>query len=250
MTAQNPPAGPDVGNLAGWHPAVTATVAKLKAEFAHDSSGHDWWHIYRVWQMARRIALSEGADRLTVELAALLHDIADWKFHDGDLTAGPAAARAWLQHLQRLTPAEVRDAPCSEAGSPLTDELIDEVSAIVAGVTYKGAGVATEMPTLAGRCVQDADRLDAIGAIGIARAFAFGGHFGRLMYDPDHPAELHQTFADYRKKSGPTINHFYEKLLLLKDRMQTATGRQLAAARHQVLEEFLAEFFAEWHGER
>ncbi|MDZ4688588.1 MAG: phosphohydrolase, partial [Planctomycetaceae bacterium] len=122
------------------------------------------------------------------------------------------------------------------------------VCAIIAGVSFKGAGVRTDMPTLEGRCVQDADRLDAIGAIGIGRAFAFGGHFGRLMYDPDHPPQSHATFAEYKSKSGPTINHFYEKLLLLKDRMQTATGRSMAAERHAFMEEFLARFLNEWNG--
>jgi uncharacterized protein len=209
---------------------IPATAAHVRALLAHDSSGHDWWHIERVRRNAVLIAQAEGADLVVVELAALLHDIADWKFHGGDDTAGPRAARAWL---------ETQGADAA---------LIEHVTAIIAGLSYKGAGVNTDMPTLEGRCVQDGDRLDAIGAVGIARAFAFGGHFGRAMYDPEHPPELHASFAAYKAKGGPTINHFYEKLLLLKDRMQTPTGRRLAAARHAYLEGFLAQFFAEWNG--
>jgi uncharacterized protein len=209
---------------------LTSTADHVRRTLSGDSSGHDWWHIDRVRRNALLIAREEGADLFVVELTALLHDIADWKFHGGDETAGPRAAREWM------TRCEVDAA------------VIDHVCGIIAELSFKGAGVATEMPTLEGRCVQDGDRLDAIGAIGIARAFAFGGHFGRAMYDPDVPPELHATFAAYKSKGGPTINHFYEKLLLLKDRMQTATGRRLAAERHQFMERYLAQFFAEWNG--
>lgn len=128
--------------------------------------------------------------------------------------------------------------------------MIDHVASIIAGLSFKGAGVETPMPTIEGRCVQDADRLDAIGAIGIARAFAYGGHKGRELYDPAVPPQPHDSFEAYKKNSGPTINHFYEKLLLLKDRMGTATGKRLAARRHGVLEGFLEEFIAEWNGRR
>lgn len=197
-----------------------------------DASGHDWWHIERVRHNARLIALQECADIHLVELAALLHDIADWKFHGGDETIGPRVASDWLRQ------------------NHVDEQTISQVAAIIQGVSFKGAGVATDMPTLEGKCVQDGDRLDAIGAIGIARAFAFGGHFGRAMYDPDRPAEQHDSFAAYKSKSGPTINHFYEKLLLLKDRMQTATGRRLAVERHQFMELFLKQFFDEWNGEK
>lgn len=213
------------------HDLLTRTEAMIRARLAGDSSGHDWWHIHRVRNNAVVIARAEGADAFVVELAGLLHDVADWKFHGGDDAAGPRAAREWLM------------ANHAEAA------LIEQVCDIIAGVSFKGAGVTTDMPTLEGRCVQDADRLDAIGAIGIGRAFAFGGHFGRLMYDPEHPPELHATFTDYKAKSGPTINHFYEKLLLLKDRMQTSTGRRLAAERHAFMEQFLVRFLREWNGE-
>ena len=209
---------------------ITATAAHVRETLSGDSSGHDWWHINRVRRNSLNIASEEGADLFITELAALLHDIADWKFHGGDDTAGPRAAHEWLVRCE-----------CDPA-------TIDHVCEIVATLSFKGAGVATEMQTLEGRCVQDGDRLDAIGAVGIARAFAFGGHFGRAMYDPEVAPELHQSFAAYKQKGGPTINHFYEKLLLLKDRMQTATGTRLAQERHQFMETFLAQFYAEWNG--
>ena len=209
---------------------LTITAAHVREKLSGDSSGHDWFHIDRVRRNALNIARDEAANLFVTELAALLHDIADWKFHGGDDAAGPRAAREWLVRCE-----------CDPA-------IIEHVCEIVATLSFKGAGVATEMQTLEGRCVQAGDRLDAIGAVGIARAFAFGGHFGRAMYDPEVPPELHQSFAAYKQKGGPTINHFYEKLLLLKDRMQTATGRRLAAERHQFMEQYLTQFFAEWNG--
>ncbi len=218
--------------MTDWGQVISQTVEHVQQTLAGDSSGHDWWHIDRVRRNAVQIATEENADLLIVELAALLHDIADWKFHGGDLSAGSRAARNWLSKLG------------------VDDFTVDQVSEIIAGISFKGAGVATEMPTLEGRCVQDGDRLDAIGAIGIARAFAFGGHFGRPMYDPEIAAELHQSFAAYQTKSGPTINHFYEKLLLLKNRMQTVTGKRMALERHQFMELFLQRFFDEWNGGR
>ncbi len=208
------------------------TESFIREKLAGDSSGHDWWHIDRVRRNAVHIARDEGADLYVVELAALLHDVADWKFHGGDDSIGPRTARDWLTRHE------------------VPPTVIDHVCEIIATVSFKGAGVATEMSTIEGKCVQDGDRLDAIGAVGIARAFAFGGHFGRAMYDPDVPPEQHQTFAAYKSKGGPTINHFYEKLLLLKDRMQTATGRRLATERHQFMEQFLDQFFGEWRGDR
>ncbi len=211
---------------------LSKTEAFIREKLAGDSSGHDWWHIDRVRRNALHIARDERADLFVVELAALLHDVADWKFHGGDDSIGPQTARDWLSR--------------HEVDGP----VIDHVCEIIATVSFKGAGVATEMSTIEGKCVQDGDRLDAIGAVGIGRAFAFGGHFGRAMYDPDVPPEQHQTFAAYKSKGGPTINHFYEKLLLLKDRMQTATGRRLATERHQFMEQFLDQFFGEWRGDR
>ena len=211
---------------------IDAAERHIQEASKGDSSGHDWWHIYRVWRMAVRLAEAEKADLYVVQLAALLHDIADWKFHGGDLAAGPRAAEAWLKTQQADT------------------ATIEHVCQIIAQLSYKGAGVATHMPTLEGRVVQDADRLDAIGAMGIARAFAYGGHDGRLLYDPDDPPELHASAQAYRNSRGATINHFHEKLLLLKDRMQTSTGRQLAQQRHDYMEGYLTQFHAEWEGER
>ncbi len=167
-----------------------------------------------------------------VELAALLHDVADWKFAGGDHEAGPRQARAWLQSL----------------GVPLA--TIDHVCEIVAGLSFKGAGVATTMRTIEGQCVQDADRLDALGAIGVARAFAYGGHKGQALYDPALPPTPHDSFEAYKRGSGSTINHFHEKLLLLAGRMNTAAGKRLACERHGFLERFLEQFLAEWEGRR
>src|SRR5688500_14539831 len=171
-----------------------------------------------------RIAREEGADLFVVELAALLHDVADWKFAGGDHEAGPRAARRWME---------------SVAARPAT---ADHVCEIIAGLSFKGAGVATPMRSLEGQIVQDADRLDALGAIGIARTFAYGGHKGQAMHDPALPPQLHDSFEAYKTNVGTTINHFYEKLLLLKDRMNTATGKRLAAGRHTYMEQFLEQF--------
>jgi uncharacterized protein len=207
---------------------IERVAERVKAKFLAESSGHDWHHIRRVWLLARQIAAREGADQEVVELAALLHDIADWKFHGGDDSKGP-------QEAERL----LKEEGASQA-------LIDQVVEIVATVSFKGAGVASVMKTLEGKCVQDADRLDAIGAIGIARCFAYGGHAGRLMHDPDVPPVLHATAEAYKAAKGPSLNHFYEKLFLLKDRMNTATGRAMAEERHRYMEEFVARFLDEW----
>jgi uncharacterized protein len=193
---------------------------------------HDWFHVERVRRTALAIGREEGADPFFVELAALLHDVADWKFALGDHLVGPKAAGEWLHSL---------------GAGPA---VIDHVCQIIAGLSFKGAGVTTPMETLEGQCVQDADRLDAIGAIGIARAFAYGGHKGRALYDPSIPPQPHESFDAYKKGAGPTINHFYEKLLLLKDRMNTASGKRLAAERHVFMQRYLEQFFAEWEGQR
>ena len=208
---------------------VDRVAAHIKARFLAESSGHDWHHINRVWQLTRRIAAQEGADSQIAELGALVHDIADWKFHDGDDSVGPREADALLRR------------------EGATEEVIAAVVDIVATISYKGAGVTTAMQTLEGQCVQDADRLDAIGAIGIARCFAYGGHAGRLLHDPDEAPVLHQTAAAYKASKGASLNHFYEKLFLLKDRMNTPTGRALAEPRHRFMEAFVAQFLEEWN---
>lgn len=210
---------------------VGRVAARIEARFAAESTGHDWHHIRRVWRLAKQIAEAEGADVQVAELGALVHDIADWKFHDGDERIGPREAARLLTE---------------EGASPA---VVDAVTDIVATVSFKGAGVTTAMRTLAGRCVQDADRLDALGAIGIARCFAYGGHAGRPIHDPDAAPELHASAEAYKAARGTSLNHFYEKLFLLKDRMNTPSGRALAEARHRYMAEFVERFLAEWAGE-
>lgn len=197
-----------------------------------EGSGHDWWHIHRVRNTALQLAKNEHADLYIVELAALLHDIADHKFHDGDETIGPKVAGEWL----------------TEIGAD--SETILHIQQIIRDISYKGAGVATPMQSLEGEIVQDADRLDAIGAIGIGRAFAYGGNKNREMYNPDHSPTQHQSFEAYKTDKGPTINHFYEKLFLLKDRMNTDAAKKMAEERHQFMVEFVDRFYAEWDGKK
>ncbi|MEE3347024.1 MAG: HD domain-containing protein [Nitrospinota bacterium] len=211
-------------------PIIDKTCRFVEEKLAGEGSGHDWWHIYRVWNLAKNIAGQEGANLIIVELSALLHDIADWKFHNGDDSIGPKLAEQFLVENQ------------------VERRVIDPVIEIITSISYKGAGVPTPMNTLEGKVVQDADRLDAIGALGIARTFAYGGHKNRLIYHPEEKPVLHQSFEDYKKNQGHTINHFYEKLLLLKDRMNTASGKRLAEARHQFMQAYLDQFYKEWDG--
>jgi len=211
-------------------PIIDKTCQFVEEKLAGDGSGHDWWHIYRVWNLAKNIAEQEGANMRIVELSALLHDIADWKFHNGDDSKGPKLAEQFL------------------ADNQVERDVIDPVVEIVATISYKGAGVATPMKTLEGKVVQDADRLDAIGAMGIARTFAYGGNKNRLMYHPDEKPVMHQSFEHYKKNTGHTINHFYEKLLLLKDRMNTDTAKKMAEGRHQFMQAYLDQFYEEWDG--
>lgn len=207
---------------------ITRTAAWVKERLADAEGGHDWWHIHRVWKMARHLGLQEGADLMVVELAALLHDIADAKFYGGDETLGPRIARDYLQ-AQEVHP-----------------EVVNHVILIMENISFKQEFQGRQFESLEHKVVQDADRLDAIGAIGIARAFNFGGFKQRLLYDPDLLPKLNQTKEEYKQSRAPTINHFYEKLLLLKDKMLTPTGKILAEERHQFLELFLQQFFKEW----
>lgn len=211
---------------------VERIATHIKSRFLYESSGHDWHHISRVWRLSRQIALQEGADLEVAELGALVHDIADWKFHGGDESIGPREA-------ERLLDRE---------GAPRS--IIDPVVEIVATISFKGAGVHTGMRTLEGRCVQDADRLDATGAIGIARCFAYGGHAGRPMYDPSIPPVMHATAEAYKAAKGTSLNHFHEKLFLLKERMNTASGRAIAEDRHRYMNDFVARFLDEWGDDR
>ena len=202
----------------------------VRARCEDDSSGHDWQHIDRVRRTALAIGREEGPDLFVVELAALLHDVADWKFHGGDEEIGPETAESWLRSLgvDETTVAHVRE--------------------IVATISFKGAGVPTPMRTREGEVVQDADRLDGIGATGIARAFAYGGYRGLPMHDPEAEPFLAGSADAYKAHRGSTINHFPEKLLLLAGRMNTAAGRRLARERHAFMERFLEQFHAEWDG--
>lgn len=208
------------------------TAEEMKKRFSGEGSGHDWWHVFRVWQMSKRLQSTEGGDLLIVELAALLHDIADWKFAGGDELAGGRESRKWLESLG------------------VSESTIAHVVDIVDHVSFKGSGIPTPMSTIEGKIVQDADRLDAIGAIGIARAFAYGGSKGRSLYDPDANASLHLSAEEYKTNQNSTIQHFHDKLLLLRDRMNTKSARQIAFGRHAFLEVFLEEFHAEWEAHR
>lgn len=208
---------------------IDRTANHVQTALSGDGTGHDWWHVYRVWNMVRRIGQAEKADLLIVELAALLHDIADWKLHEGDSSVGPKVAKDWLDSLD------------------VDPSISEHVCQIIANISFKGAAVEQPPLSLEGQVVQDADRLDAMGAIGIARAFAYGGAKGRAIYDPVVRPTEHRTAEAYLK-GGTTINHFYEKLLLLKDRMNTATGKALAQERHQFMEEYLRRFGEEWEG--
>lgn len=215
---------------------VEKTRVFIEQQFAGEGSGHDWAHMYRVWQLSKTIAVSEpDADMTIVELGALLHDIADWKFHDGDDSAGPKAAREWLESVDA------------------DEDMIKQIEHIVANISFHAA-LNSDRPALSREAaiVNDADKLDAIGAIGIARTFVYSGTKGRPMYDPTIKPKSHNSAESYRKgnENNTTINHFYEKLLLLKNMMLTDTGKRIAEHRHKYMEQFLDEFYAEWDGKR
>lgn len=191
-----------------------------------DGSGHDWWHIWRVRNLALKIAEQEGGNLFLIEMAALLHDLDDWKIA-GDVNV--SRVENWLKKLE------------------LQSGMIMKIHRIIDEVSFKGAGVETVASSPEAQIVQDADRLDAMGAIGIARTFAYGGSRERLIFHPGIKPENHRDFEEYKKNSGPTINHFYEKLLLLKDRLNTPTAKKMAIRRHRFMEDFLHEFFKEWN---
>ena len=211
---------------------IPQTIDFVKTTLADAEGGHDWWHVYRVWQLSKHIAASENADKLVVELGALLHDIADSKFHDGDEEIGPRKAREFLASLG------------------LDEALIQHVENIITNISFKGGKEAQSFKSTELDIVQDADRLDAMGAIGIARTFNYGGFKNREIYHPDILPNLNMTKEEYKNSSAPTLNHFYEKLLLLKDRMNTATGKQMAIHRHRFMEQYLEEFYGEWNGDK
>lgn len=208
---------------------IDVTVDFVKRTLEDAEGGHDWWHIFRVWKVAKQIALQEeGVDVLVVELAALLHDIADPKFHDGNEELGPQVAVQFL----------------AEKG--LDSERVFHVEQIIRNMSFKSSLGELSFRSAEMDIVQDADRLDAIGAIGIARAFSFGGFKNRPLYDPAVPPNLSMSKEEYKKSKSHTINHFYEKLLLLKDKMNTPTAKKIAASRHVFMEQYLAQFYAEW----
>ena len=210
---------------------IESTINFVKDELANAEGGHDWWHIYRVWKTAMHIAEHEEADIFIVELGALLHDIADAKFHDGDENIGPKTAVEFLRSLE------------------VEENTIIHVENIIRHISFKGGNQAQAFKSAELDVIQDADRLDAIGAIGIARAFNYGGHKNRVLHNPDIPVNLNMSREEYKKSTAPTINHFYEKLLLLKDRMNTITGKEMATNRHLFMEQYLAQFYSEWEGD-
>ncbi|MCW3127557.1 MAG: phosphohydrolase [Bacteroidetes bacterium] len=213
------------------HPEkINKTVGYVQAELANAEGGHDWHHIYRVWNTAKEIASHEQCDILIVELAALLHDIADSKFNGGDEEIGPRKAEQFLTSIE------------------IDKDTISHVVSIIRNISFKGGKEAKAFSSVELDVVQDADRLDAIGAIGIARAFNYGGYKGRALYDPAVPPNMNMSKEEYKNSSAPTINHFYEKLLLLKDKMNTETGKKMAQQRHDFMINFLEQFYEEWEG--
>ncbi len=194
--------------------------------------GHDWWHIYRVWKTARKIAETEEVELLIVELGALMHDIADSKFHGGDESIGPQMAGEFLKTLN------------------LPEETIVHVQEIIRHISFKGGKETQQFKSPELDVVQDADRLDALGAIGIARTFNYGGHRNREIYNPEIKPDMNMNKEAYKNSSAPTLNHFYEKLLLLKDRMNTKTGKEMAMRRHTFMLTYLDEFYKEWGGSK
>lgn len=211
---------------------ITETVRFVKETLKNAEGGHDWWHIYRVWKLSEKIATGEKADLTVVALAALLHDIADAKFNNGDDLIGPEMAANFLK-VNRVE-----------------ESVINHVVAIIKNISFAGGNQVREFSSPELNIVQDADMLDALGAIGIARTFNYGGFKNREMYNPEIAPNLNMTKEEYRNSTAPTINHFYEKLLLLKDRMNTETGKRMAAERHRFMELYLENFYAEWEGER
>ena len=207
---------------------VQATKTFVQHTLQEAEGGHDWFHIQRVLKNAKAIASGEDVDLFVVELGALLHDIADSKFHNGDETIGPRVAREFLETQE------------------VEEDVVQHVENIIKFISFKGGNELQHFSSPELDVVQDADRLDALGAIGIARTFNYGGYKGRALHDPSIPPNLKMTKDEYKASKAPTVNHFYEKLFLLKDRMNTTTGRRLAEKRHQFMENFLQEFYEEW----
>ena len=212
---------------------IEATIAFVKTELTNAEGGHDWFHIERVYKNTLLIAKHENVDITVVSLAALLHDIADSKFNNGDETIGPKVASAFLLKQN------------------VDSEIIEHVTQIIENMSFKNSfDLDTSFTSKEMNVVQDADRLDAIGAIGIARCFNYGGFKNRPLYNPEIKPNLNMSKAEYKAAKAPTLNHFYEKLLLLKDQMHTKTGKRIALDRHKYMEGFLKQFYAEWQGHK
>jgi uncharacterized protein len=211
---------------------IDNTILFVKQQLENAEGGHDWFHIERVYKNALLIAKEETCDLTVVKLGALLHDIADSKFHKGDESLGPEIARDFLKSQN------------------VSEEVILHVVAIIENISFKGGNFEKEFRSKELDIVQDADRLDALGAIGIARTFNYGGFKNRSLYDPNIQPNLNMSKEEYKNSNAPTLNHFYEKLLLLKDKMNTETGKKIALERHRYMENFLSQFYAEWEGEK
>lgn len=209
---------------------INNTTLFVKNQLAHAEGGHDWFHIERVYKNALLIAEEEECDLTVVKLAALLHDIADSKFHDGNESVGPKTARTFLESQN------------------ISEVIISHVIAIIENISFKGGNFEKQFHSKELEIVQDADRLDAIGAIGIARTFNYGGFKNRPLYNPNIQPNLNMSKEEYKNSESPTLNHFYEKLLLLKDKMNTETGKKIAQKRHDFMVTFLSQFYAEWDG--
>ncbi|MFY7743463.1 MAG: HD domain-containing protein [Flavobacterium sp.] len=211
---------------------IDKTILFVKKQLHDAEGGHDWFHIERVYKNAVLIAQEEDCDVTVVKLGALLHDIADSKFHDGDEEIGPKMARTFLE------------------SENVSEGIIEHVVQIIRNISFKGGNFEKTFSSIELEIVQDADRLDALGAIGIARAFNYGGYRNQQLYNPLIAPKLNMTKEEYKKNLSPTLNHFYEKLLLLKNKMNTETGKKLAQERHRFMETFLSQFYAEWEGEK
>lgn len=209
---------------------IEKTILFVQEQLKEAEGGHDWFHIERVYKNTLLIANEEECDSLVCQLAALLHDIADSKFHKGDETVGPRTAKLFLEKNQ------------------VPEKIITHVVKIIENISFKGGNFEKQFSSKELEIVQDADRLDAIGAIGIARCFNYGGFKNRMLYNPEILPNLNMSKEEYKTSNSPTINHFYEKLLLLKDKMNTETGKKIAQKRHKTMEMFLEQFFAEWEG--
>ena len=210
---------------------IQKTELFIESRFRSEGSGHDWFHVDRVRKMALRIGEKEGCDLFVVEMAALLHDLDDWKLIGAE-SQTESKTKKWLESIE------------------LESEVALHILKITEEVSFKGAGIETPVQSIEAAVVQDADRLDAIGAIGIARTFTYGGHKSRLIYDPSISPVMHDDFQEYKNSTAPTINHFYEKLLLLKDRMNTKSAGVIAEQRHRFMNDYLSQFYEEWEAIR